>query len=135
MHPNGLDINSIRVLLVDDDLNFTSVLSKRLARRGLIVRTAADGGEAFTMIEKEIFDVVVLDVGLPDVNGMQLLKAIKRQPRPIEIIVLTGGDTGSLESFRAGAFDLFNKPADTNALADRIVEAARDGDARRQKTS
>ena len=121
--------NAIRVLLVDDDADFTNVLRKRLARRGLLVRTAADGGEAFSMIESEPFDVVVLDVGLPDVNGMQLLKAIKRQSRAIEIIVLTGGGTGSLESYRAGAYDLFHKPAGVDVLADRIVQAARSGPA------
>ena len=102
---------AVRVLLVDDDADFTAVLRKRLARRGLSVRTAADGGEAFSMVEAGPFDVVVLDVGLPDVSGMQLLKAIKRQSRTIEVILLTGGRTGSLESYRAGAYDLFHKPA------------------------
>lgn len=117
----------IRVLLVDDDPVFTNILRKRLVRRGLAVRTAADGGEAYTMIEDEPFDVVVLDVGLPDVDGMQLLRAIKRRSRNIEVIVLTGGATGSLESFRAGAFDLINKPAGADILTDRIMEAARAG--------
>lgn len=116
--------NTIRVLLVDDDPDFADVLRKRLAKRGLTVRLAADGGEAFTMIETAPFDVVVLDVGLPDVNGVQLLKAIKRRSRSLEVIVLTGGDTGSLESLRAGAFDLFRKPAGTDMLAKRIAEAA-----------
>ncbi|MBG0790024.1 MAG: response regulator [Desulfovibrionaceae bacterium] len=125
MHRNGTQADAIRVLLVDDDYDFTNVLRKRLARRGFSVRTAADGGEAFAMVESEPFDVVVLDVGLPDVNGMQLLKAIKRQSRTIEFIVLTGGRTGCLESFRAGAFDLFHKPAGADVLADRIMEAAR----------
>jgi DNA-binding response OmpR family regulator len=115
----------VRVLLVDDDQGFTDVLRRRLVRRGLTVRTAGDGGEAFSMIEAEPFDVVVLDVGLPDVDGMQLLRAIKRCSRSIEVIVLTGGNTGTLESFRAGAFDLFNKPAGADVLADRIIEAAR----------
>lgn len=122
--------NGIRVLLVDDDPGFTDVLRRRLARRGLAVRTASDGGEAFATIEAVPFDVVVLDVGLPDVDGLQLLRAIKRRSRAIEVIVLTGGGTGTLESFRAGAFDLFNKPVGAEALADRIVEAARAASAR-----
>jgi DNA-binding response OmpR family regulator len=115
----------VRVLLVDDDPDFTNVLRRRLVRRGLAVRTARDGGEAFSMIEVEPFDVVVLDVGLPDVDGMQLLRAIKRCSRSIEVIVLTGGHTGTLESIRAGAFDLFTKPVGADVLADRIIQAAR----------
>ena len=99
--------STIRVLLVDDDPGFTDVLRRRLTRRGLSVHTAADGGEAFAMVEAGHFHVVVLDVGLPDVDGMQLLKAIKRRSGSIEVIVLTGGHTGPLESLRAGAFDLF----------------------------
>lgn len=123
IHENG----SIRVLLVDDEQDFTDVLSKRLTRRGLAVRTACDGGEAFSMIERESYDVVVLDVGLPDVSGMQLLKAIKLCSSATEVIMLTGGDTGSLESCMAGAYDLLSKPAKTDILASRIMEAARSG--------
>lgn len=116
---------TIRVLLVDDNPGFTDVLKRRLSRRGLNVRTAVDGGEAFTLVETEPFDVVVLDIGLPDVNGMQLIKAIKRPGRSVEVIILTGGPTGPLESFRAGAFDLFTKPVAVDDLADCIGRAAR----------
>lgn len=128
-------IHPVRVLLVDDDPGFTDVLRKRLARHGLDVRAAGDGGEAFALIEATPFDVAVLDVGLPDVNGMQLLRAMKRKRPSTEIIVLTGGDTGELESFRAGAFDLLRKPVGADVLADRIMQAALSRPVRRPRPS
>lgn len=124
-----IESDPIRVLLVDDEMDYTAVLSKRLSRQGLAVCTACDGGEAFSMIEHRPYDVVVLDVGLPDINGMQLLKAIKKRSDSIEVIMLTGSASGdnTMKSWRAGAFDFLSKPARTDILTQRIIDAARAG--------
>lgn len=129
MKRKKIENDSIRVLLVDDEMDYTAVLSKRLSRQGLNVCTANDGGEAFSMIERNPYDVVVLDIGLPDVNGMQLLKAIKKRLSSIEVIMLSGVQTSAntIKSWRAGAFDFLSKPACTDMLTRRIIDAARAG--------
>jgi len=118
---------SIHVLLVDDEQDFTFTLSKRLFRRGMSVTTAADGTEAFGMIESDTPDVVVLDIDMPGLDGLQTLRAIRKSFHGVEVILLTGGGSLSeeLEAFQVGAFDFLRKPTDANQLTCRINAAVR----------
>lgn len=118
--------NSIQVLLVDDETDFTSALAKRLERRGFVISTAADASEAFASLEKSPVDVVVLDVKMPGMDGLQTLKAIKANFPGVEVILLTGhaGMTDAIESMYSGAFDFLIKPASLELLVCKIQDAA-----------
>lgn len=116
----------ITVLIVDDEADFTSVLSKRLCRLGLSVRTASDGAEAYAALETTPVDVVVLDMNLPGLNGLEVLKIIRKNFLDVQVILLTGDGNmvRAMRSIRAGAFDFLHKPVSTDQLWQRIREAA-----------
>ena len=116
----------IKVLLVDDEENFTATLSKRLVRRGFEVRVAYDAFEAGALMEDEPVEVVVLDMKMPGIDGLQALKRIKNNFPGVEVILLTGhavmGD--AIESMYSGAFDFLLKPASLELLVCKIQDAA-----------
>lgn len=119
--------NSIRVLLVDDEVDFATVVSKRLTRQGLSVYTVEDGVEAYTLMETRMFDVVVLDLLMPGPDGLQTLKAIrKRFPlMPVLLLTGTGGIGDAMKSAKAGAFDFLTKPIGMAELLSRIQSAVK----------
>lgn len=119
-------MKNIRVLLVDDEEGFSSVLAKRLSRRSVDITTALCGEEALGRLDKESYQVVVLDMKMPGMNGLDVLKMIKARHPEVEVILLTGNaDMGSaLAAMTAGAFDFMLKPANTEILMNRIVDAA-----------
>lgn len=114
-----------RVLLVDDEVVFTTNMSKILSRRGFEVRAVNDGESAVQAIEDEEFDVVVLDLRMPGMDGMAALKVMKRKRPLLEVIILTGH--GSVESgiqgMNLGAFDYVMKPIQIGELQEKIEEA------------
>lgn len=116
----------IHVLLVDDEIDFTSTLSKRLVRQGMVVDTAADGSEGYRLLEESRFDVVVLDVRMPGVDGLQMLKAIKQRFHGVAVILLTGHGSmhDAMRSMNLGAFDFLHKPVRFEELSQRIADAA-----------
>lgn len=116
----------IRVLLVDDEEGFTSALSKRLERRGFVVSVAAGAAAGFAHLENTSCDVVVLDVKMPGVNGMQALKTFKSHFHGVEVILLTGHAdiTDAMDSMRSGAYDFLLKPTPFEVLQGRIRDAA-----------
>ncbi|NDV22710.1 response regulator [Desulfovibrio sp. JC022] len=122
-------MKSVRVLLVDDEEGFSSVLAKRLSRRAVDVSTALCGEEALHRLETHDYQVVVLDMKMPGMNGLEVLRIIKTEHPQVEVIVLTGNTDmkSALASMTAGAFDLMLKPANTEILINRIVDAARQG--------
>lgn len=119
-------MKNIRVLLVDDEEVFSSVLAKRLSRRSVEITTAQCGEEALGRLDNEAYQVVVLDMKMPGMNGLDVLKMIKARHPEIEVILLTGNaDMGSaLAAMNEGAFDFMLKPANTEILMNRIVDAA-----------
>ncbi len=116
----------IRVLLVDDQPSFTAVLVKRLVRRGMMVAAASDGDEALGLMQSTPFDVAVLDVQMPIVNGVQLLKIVRKRHPGVAVILLTGHGTmnDALRSQEAGAFGFLFKPVSLDLLEDTIQRAA-----------
>jgi DNA-binding NtrC family response regulator len=116
-----------RVLLVDDEEEFVSALSERLGLRGIEVDTALNGEEALaTMVEKE-FELVILDVMMPGLGGLEVLKQIKATHPRTEVILLTGhGATREgIEGMRLGAFDYLIKPVDIEEMLEKMKQAVK----------
>jgi len=118
---------NIKVLLVDDETGFTDALSRRLTRRGMDVTAVSCADDAVAALDKSGFDVMVLDVKMPGVGGLQLLPLVIRQFPGVEVILLTGhADMKSgITAMSAGAFDFMLKPVDVELLESRITAAAR----------
>ena len=120
-------MRKLKVLLVDDEIEFIATISERLSSRGIQARTATSGEEALVLIEAEPPDVIVLDVMLPGTRGTELLKLIKQEHPAIPVILLTGGDVSTrerMEGMRLGAFDYLLKPVSMEELVDKLRGAA-----------
>jgi len=102
----------IRVLAVDDEEPFRRLLKKELTRKGFYLDTASDGSSALKMLEDESYDVVLIDIIMPGMNGLSLLKKINSVESPPPVIVLTGKATveTAVEAMKNGAYDYMTKP-------------------------
>ena len=122
----------IKVLLVDDEEDFVNTLSQRLKMRELTVTTVYDGEQALARVKSEEPDVMVLDLKMPGLQGMDVLKEIRKDYPNIQVIILTGHGTRRDEeqSRRLGGFDFLTKPTDIETLMERIGEAHADKIAR-----
>ncbi len=119
-------MSKIRVLLVDDEVGFTSGMKHVLIQRGFHVDVAADGLTALALIHEERFDVVVLDLKMPGMDGIQVLAETKRFLPDIPVIVLPGyySSVEEEDSLRKGAYAYLLKPYPILKLVDIIVTAA-----------
>jgi len=114
-----------RVLLVDDEEDFLKALAERLETRGLQVTTAASGEKALASVEGQEYDLIVLDLAMPGLDGIETLKRIKALQPEVEIIMLSGQGSirTSIEAMKLGACDFLQKPVDINELMGKIGEA------------
>jgi len=114
-----------RVLLVDDEQDFREVLSERIKARGLDVDSVASGMEALEMADKQDYDAVILDLAMPEMDGIETLKRLLSKHAELQIIVLTGHATvkDGVEAVKLGAADFLEKPADLATLMAKIEEA------------
>lgn len=119
-------MKKLNVLLVDDEVEFVQTLAERLQLRGFDIHTASDGEGAMNQMEKSLPDLVVLDVMMPGLGGLGVLKQIKSHYAKIPVILLTGrGSTADgIEGMRLGAFDYLMKPIDIDELIKKIRDAA-----------
>jgi len=117
--------NKTNILLVDDEVRFLSTTRKLLEKRGYNVETASSGMEALQKLEILNIKVVILDVKMPEMDGITILKKIKRDFPLIEVIMLTGHGTIELavEGVNLGAVNFLVKPADIDIIAEKIEEA------------
>jgi DNA-binding NtrC family response regulator len=118
-------MKSVSVLLVDDDSTFRQVMSNELARLGYEVAAVGSGEEAVRRIAASELDVVLLDLRLPGMNGLEVLKSIRSTAPATEVVIMTGHgsiDT-AIESIRNGAFDYVVKPCPLDELQIRIQRA------------
>jgi DNA-binding NtrC family response regulator len=115
----------IKVLLVDDEIAFVNTLAQRLRLRKLLVDTVYDGEQALTYIKEIEPDVIVLDLKMPGLHGIEVLREIKKIKRAIQVIILTGygTDKDEEEAKKLGGFDFLHKPADIDLLMRKIKEA------------
>lgn len=116
-----------RVLIVDDEEQFVTSLAERLALRDYDVQTSLSGKDALEVLKRYNFDVVILDVLMPDMDGIESLREIKRLKPLTEVIMLTGNATveTAIEGMKLGALDYLMKPCDTSELTEKIDAAYR----------
>ncbi len=115
----------IKLLLVDDEEDFTQTLAERLQTRGFDVRTSNDGDRAIEELKTREADIVILDIMMPGKGGIEVLKEIKHINPLIEVILLTGHasiDT-SIAGLKMGAYDYLMKPTETADLLTKITKA------------
>ncbi|MCF8056159.1 MAG: response regulator [Desulfocapsa sp.] len=117
-----------KVLLVDDEEEFIELLSQRLETRGLKVETVSSGEEAVSAVTDHNFDVAVVDLAMPGIDGIETLKQIKAERPDIEVIMLTGRATvkSGIEAMKHGALDFLEKPVVINDLLEKIWKAKRE---------
>ncbi|MBI5025780.1 MAG: response regulator [Nitrospirae bacterium] len=115
----------IKVLLVDDEVDFVDTLAQRLRMRELLVDAVYDGEQALSFIKKIEPDVIVLDLKMPGLHGIDVLREIKNSSPNIQVIILTGHGTekDEEEAKKLGGFDFLRKPADIDLLVAKIKEA------------
>ena len=119
------EIIKAKVLLVDDEEAFLTTLAKRLEVRGMQVTTLTRGEDAVATADKHDFDLVVLDLSMPGIDGLETLKRIKAGQPEAEIIILTGEGSirTSIEAMKLGAEDFLQKPVNITELVNKISEA------------
>ena len=120
-------MDGYRVLIVDDEEELVTTIAERLQIRGIQAQTATDGETALKMIEADPPQVVVLDVMMPGMGGIEVLQRMNAQNLKIPVILLTGyGSTEQgMEGIKLGAFDYLIKPCDLNNLIGKIQEAVK----------
>ena len=120
-----MENEAIRVLIVDDEDDFRDTIVKRLKVRKLQATGVASGAAALALLKEQEFDVMVLDVKMPDMNGVDTLKAAKQIAPEVEVIMLTGHASMEfgMKGMQLGAFDYIMKPAPINELLDTINQA------------
>lgn len=118
-------MTQLNLLLVDDETEFVSTLAERLELRGMGVRIASDGEAALPMVDDDPPDIIVLDLMMPGIGGMETLKRIKASHPDIPVILLTGrGSTKEgIEGMKQGAFDYMMKPINLDQLLQKLEEA------------
>ena len=113
------------MMLVDDEERFLSTTQKLLSKKGYDVLTANNGAEALEKLRLHKIHVVVLDVKMPGMDGIETLKAIKRSYPMVEVIMLTGHATveTAVDGLKSGATDYLMKPTDVKDLIQKAEEA------------
>jgi DNA-binding NtrC family response regulator len=118
-------MENLKVLLVDDEEEFIFTLAERLELRNIVTLTATNGDRALQLVETERPPVVVLDVKMPGIGGVDVLQQIKMKHPQIQVILLTGhGSTkDGIKGMRLGAFDYLMKPVKIDELIDKMYDA------------
>jgi two-component system OmpR family response regulator len=114
-----------RVLVVDDDPDFQETLVKRLERRELVAQGTGSGAKALDLLDRHDLDVVLLDLEMPGLGGIETLREIKKRWPFVEVILLTGHASveWGVQGMRLGAFDYVVKPESLTELIDKIYQA------------
>ncbi len=120
---------AIRLLLVDDEKAFRQTLAKRLERRNMLVKQASDGEEALKILAEFPAHVVVMDVKMPGMGGLETLPLIRTDHPDCEVILLTGQAAveDGISGIRSGAFDYLQKPVESENLTNKIRQACEKG--------
>jgi DNA-binding NtrC family response regulator len=115
-----------RILIAEDEANLRLVLQKELERLGYRVQAAPDGEAALRKLEESNVDVLLCDINMPRIDGMELLRRVHERPNPPEVIMLTGQATveTAVEAMKLGAYDYLTKPYRITELDVRVKQAA-----------
>ncbi|MFH1154858.1 MAG: response regulator [Pseudomonadota bacterium] len=116
---------TINLLMVDDEVKFLSTITERLKLKFFTISSATNGMEAIEAAEKGQFDVAVIDLQMPGINGVQLLETLKKSHKYLEVIILSGHATiqSAVDCTKLGAFKILEKPCDFDDLVNAIKEA------------
>ena len=114
-----------KILLIDDEEDFLKVMSERMEARSMKVATATSAKEGLLKAAAGSYDAVILDLAMPEMDGIEALRILKEKNPDLEVILLTGHATikQGIEAMKLGALDLMEKPADMNALTEKIKTA------------
>ena len=114
-----------KVLIVDDEKDFLDIMAERMAARGVEVSTTTSAENALKMVRKETYDVVIMDLMMPEMDGFKALKLFKENRPDVPIILLTANvpEEKCIEAIKLGAMDVIEKPADLSLLTQKIEEA------------
>ncbi len=116
-----------KIMLVDDEPDFLEIMGKFFSRRKMAFETANGCLEALDLLAREHFDVVIMDISMPGLNGFECMAEMKKVQPDMEIIFLTGHaslNTG-INCMKKGAFDYCLKPIDFSELFEKIILAKR----------
>jgi EAL domain-containing protein (putative c-di-GMP-specific phosphodiesterase class I) len=116
-----------KVLLTDDDALIRGALARRLGGLGYDVTTAADGREALELLAKTPFEVIVSDIAMPELDGIQLLRAVRQQDAEIPVVLITGAPdvSSAMQAIKLGALLYLTKPVDLEELKTVVARAVR----------
>ncbi|HSL19763.1 MAG TPA: response regulator [Methylomirabilota bacterium] len=119
-------MNALNLMLVDDEERFLATTTKLLERQGHRVATATSGQEALDKLERQEVEVVILDVKMPGMDGLAVLREIRVRFPLVSVIMLTGHGTieSAVDGMKLGAFDFVTKPCDIDDLVAKAEEAA-----------
>jgi DNA-binding NtrC family response regulator len=120
-----MSMKEFKVLMVDDEEDFVNTLSERMKMRDLDSDVALDGEQALQRVEDDIPDVMVLDLKMPGIDGLEVLRRVKKAYPQIPVIILTGhgSEKDEAEARRLGAFEYLQKPVDIEKLV-RVMRKA-----------
>lgn len=116
---------TIQLLLVDDEERFLYTTKILLEKRGVVTFTATNGADALKAMDEHRIEVVILDVKMPGIDGVEVLRKIKQKHPLVEVIMLTGHASveSAVEGLKLGAFDYVKKPCDISDLMTKANEA------------
>jgi two-component system OmpR family response regulator len=125
LNKKGAEMRKARILLVDDEVALTRQMSQLLSKRGYEVASVQDGTSAVKAVEESEFDVVLLDLKMPSIDGIETLRVIKKKKPLVEVIILTGHGSvdSAIDGVGYGAFDYATKPFILDDLIERIRQA------------
>ncbi|MDT8317755.1 MAG: response regulator [bacterium] len=119
--------NNRLVMIVDDDLNFAKMLQFLFTTKGFAVKSAINGVDALEMLKKNKPAAIILDILMPQMDGIEFMKKIKTDPltKEVPVVVLSAAGSGESkkELLSLGACDYFDKPFKSEALVRRVAEA------------
>ena len=118
-------MNKFRVLIVDDEPDFVETIVKRLKGKGLEVEGVLNGKDAIALLDKAEFDVCVLDVKMPVMDGLETLSEMNKKNSLMEVIMLTvhGSVESGIRGLQLGAYDYIMKPVPFGDLLQKITQA------------
>jgi DNA-binding response OmpR family regulator len=120
-------MKEIKVLLVDDEEQFVKTMAERIQMRDFGPKVALNGEQALKLVEDQVPDVMVLDLKMPGIDGMEVLRRLRKAYPEVQVIILTGHGTekDEKEARKLGAYAYLQKPVDIEKLVDKIKEAYR----------
>lgn len=124
---NDLKNKKVKILLVDDEQEFVKTLAERIKLRDLGSDIALNGEEALEIVKDQVPDVMVLDLRMPGIDGMEVLRRVRKEYPEVQVIILTGHGTekDEKEARKLGAFEYLQKPTDVDKLVKTIKDAYR----------